>query len=233
MKSKLCRGRVTIPSDIRNIMNLGQNDDVDIIYDDINNCLIVKSFNLSNESNSRPSKSVKKDTSKKETTKKNVDSKEVKSNNVKESFNIKANFFDADKLYRKCYSECGLIVRTKTKYIDSICEKCKGRLAKEWEDRVDTHCRYNTTKSNKSKTSKQKESNDSTVISFSPFIDHLSQEANGVKFTKHTDMFPTKCPKCGKSIIKKYINIDNNIVCKECAKKDFMKYLKRRNKREE
>lgn len=60
----------------------------------------------------------------------------------KSTYKIEANYMDAPKLYSNSFSECGLVVKTKRKYVNNFCERCKGQLALEYEDRIDVHCSY-------------------------------------------------------------------------------------------
>ena len=43
------------------------------------------------------------------------------------------NLDESQNFYRKCYSECGLLCRTKPKYIKQYCQKCRGQMLAEEE----------------------------------------------------------------------------------------------------
>lgn len=136
MLVKISKFRLTIPQGMREKVGLSKDGYIDINYDETTNSIIIRNpDNVKEVVNTKPEKKEKKVRKAKSTQphkpKKNI---------------IEANFMDADKLYKAYYSECGLVVRTKTKYVNSFCEKCQGQLAKEWEDRADVKCRFNEIK---------------------------------------------------------------------------------------
>lgn len=131
MKCKVVRHRITIPQEIRNSANIKDGEFLDISYNANDNSIVInlnnKGFNALNENLEKENKP-----------KTDI----VKNKKRKQDRKIVANFMDADKLYKKYYSECGLVVRTKTRYVKDFCEDCKGQLAKEWEDKADVKCKY-------------------------------------------------------------------------------------------
>lgn len=135
MKCKVVRHRITIPTEIRNRANILDGEYLDIDLDENTGIITIKrESNVDNKVKSPQSET-------KVTKNSNIDSKSRKpaaATNKK----IEANFMDADKLYNKCFSECGLLVRTKRSYVRNACEKCKGKLAEDWSDRVEIHCSY-------------------------------------------------------------------------------------------
>ena len=138
MKCKVVRNRITIPAEIRDRANLKDGDFLDVNLDGKTKNIIMSILDRGE------SVSKDKNVEKIKKTSKKVDSK-VKSNCKK----IEANYMDADKLYKAYYSECGLLVRTKNSYVRNACEKCQGKLAEEYEDRLDVHCSYLSKKINK------------------------------------------------------------------------------------
>lgn len=140
MKYKLNKFRMTIPQEIRSKANIDGNGYIDISFDD-NTGNIVISSKLKPDTEKV---AIKKETKKKEPKKTEPKKEAKKSKKTTKPKKIEANFMDADKLYKAYYSECGLVVRTKNKYLNAFCEQCQGQLAREWEDRVEAHCKYLT-----------------------------------------------------------------------------------------
>lgn len=114
MKCKVVRHRITIPAEIRNAANIQDGDYLDIEYDTKNNMIQIKLKQIE------------------------LKQKKPAATNKK----IEANFMDASNLYHQCFSECGLLVRTKNSYVRNACERCRGKLAEEWSDRAEIHCSY-------------------------------------------------------------------------------------------
>lgn len=127
MKCKVVRHRITIPTEIRNAANIQDGEYLDIEYDEDNNMIKIML-------NSKLSVDTKSD----RIENKQKPKKRAAATNKK----IEANFMDASKLYHQCFSECGLLVRTKNSYVKNACEKCRGKLAEEWSDRAEVHCSY-------------------------------------------------------------------------------------------
>lgn len=74
--------------------------------------------------------------------------KEIESNDIKEikfesevlkkpinkNEEFVSNLDEGQNFYNKCYSECGLIIRTKKKYLKQYCERCRGQLLDNYTD---------------------------------------------------------------------------------------------------
>lgn len=131
MKCKVVRNRITIPAEIRDAINLKDSDYLDVKLDVENKNIVIdiSDRDISMSNNKKVTKTKK--------TPKKVDEK-VRASCKK----IEANYMDADKLYKAYYSPCGLLVRTKNSYVKSACERCQGKLVKEYEDRIDVQCGY-------------------------------------------------------------------------------------------
>lgn len=248
MKCKVVRNRITIPAEIRDRANLKDGDFLDVNLDGKTKNIIMSILDRGE------SVSKDKNVEKIKKTSKKVDSK-VKSNCKK----IEANYMDADKLYKAYYSECGLLVRTKNSYVRNACEKCQGKLAEEYEDRLDVHCSYLSKKINKEpdnsikskkvdlKDIKKQRKSDKANISnnvkkavkvIDKKISNLSKQVKPKICTSDsTTIKPIragkdillKCIECGQ-LVKSGFLIDNNILCKECTTDDFKKYMKKRGK---
>lgn len=137
MKYKLSKFRMTIPQEIRTKANIDGEGYVDISYDEATGNIIISS-QLKPELEVTPEKAVSNNEPKKKSTNKST----KKSTKSAKPRKIEANFEDANKLYKAYFSECGLVVRTKNRYINDFCNDCQGQLAKEWEDRVEVQCKY-------------------------------------------------------------------------------------------
>lgn len=248
MKCKVVRNRITIPSEIRDAINLKDGEYLDVKLD-----VCTKNIVISISGRSEPILEDKRVEKVKKTPKK-VDAK-VKSNCKK----IEANYMNADKLYKAYYSECGLLVRTKNSYVKNACEKCQGKLAKEYEDRIDVHCSYLSNKANteldnpikqeKSKVENikkqrkvEKENLSNNIKKAVEVIDKKVNKLNNQVEPKRCTSDDTtikpirvgrdtllKCKECGQ-LVKSGFLVDKDILCRECTIEDFKKYMKRRGK---
>lgn len=128
MLVKISKFRLTIPQEMREKAGLEKDGYIDINYDENTNSIIIKNpCDIKDVVPIKPEKKIKVKSAQPQKHKKNV---------------IEANFMDADKLYKAYYSECGLVVRTKNKYINTFCDRCQGQLAREWEDKAEVRCRF-------------------------------------------------------------------------------------------
>lgn len=132
MKYKLSKYRLTIPQEIREHTNITRDGYIDISFDDTTGNIIISSSIKNIEI--KEEQKIKQENKQKETKVNQVKSKKPR--------RLEANYMDADKLYKAYYSPCGLLVRTKNSYVKSACERCQGKLVKEYEDRIDVQCGY-------------------------------------------------------------------------------------------
>lgn len=129
--------RISIPTDVVKMLNLKQGMKLDLEV--VNNSIVLKTpqNNIQEEdvkTNKTQEKSLNKVSTQKTQTK-------VKTNISKPSRQIVSNLEEGQKFYKKYYSPCNLVIRTKTRYIKEFCEDCKGQLAEEYH--VDkTMCPY-------------------------------------------------------------------------------------------
>lgn len=237
MKCKVVRNRITIPAEIRNAINLKDSEYLDIKLD-------VKNKNIVIDISERDISTIEdtKNTELKKTPKK-VDTK-IKSNCKK----IEVNYMDADKLYKSYYSPCGLLVRTKKSYVKNACEKCQGKLAEEYEDRIDVQCDYISKRNNKEIVDIKKQRKDdmkdisNNIKTAIKVIDNKVNKLNKQDKPKRCKKDDTtikpiragkdmilKCKECGQ-LIKSGFYVDKDILCKECTVDDFKKYMKKRSK---
>lgn len=170
MKHEIKVYRLTLPKELREKAHIPRDGFVEITYDENTGNLII-SGNVE-ENNSIEVKREKK-------VKKKV---EVKTRpNLSNKNAIEANFMDAPNLSKNYFSECGLVVKTKNKYVNSFCERCRGQLAKEWEDKADVHCRYLQEEFESKKANLDKLSND-----VNPSEEHLEIiEHNDIEDLRH------------------------------------------------
>lgn len=132
MKIKLQTGsRISIPKSILPIcgMTEGEYYDIDVYSDKI----IIHTKNNNDENTLEQSELL---SSNKVNTQLDTLHR-VKSN----TFELKSNLDQAGSLSNTRYSKCGLIVKTKTKYIDNYCEKCQGKLLNFYKDK-EYNCPY-------------------------------------------------------------------------------------------
>ena len=67
---------------------------------------------------------------------------QVSKNCKKEEF--KSNLEEGKNYSKKYYTECGLIIRTKRKYLDNYCDRCRGQLLDNYKDGCYS-CKYKST----------------------------------------------------------------------------------------
>lgn len=232
MRCKVVRHRITIPTEFRNSANIKDGEYLGIYYDEKENHIVIDlndrskykeefSLNGKYELNSMYDNDVLGDLLNKVAN----DIKESKKSNIK----IVANFEDAPKLYQTRFSECGLVVRTKTSYVNKFCEQCKGQLAKEWYDRLEVKCKYLEDKD------KNTEKNQDEVIKNNNIekskLKSKKKSTTKPKKTKchneNTEMQFVKllfcCSKCGKQHNSGFL-VDDDFMCVSCAKEDFKKF---------
>lgn len=254
MKYKLVKYRLTIPQEVREHSNIPKDGYVDISYDEKTGNIVIREYNdnVKDEpkkiSTDKPNKPNKPDKPNKPNR-----TKEDKSNISRRK--IEANFMDADKLYKAYYSECGLVAKTKTRYVNDFCNECQGRLAKEWEDRVEVKCSRMIDNVKENTINKIKENRKKELDNISNSIKEankvLDVKINEIKKSKRgrkpkqkivTDLDNTtiqpvniqenkyaKCVKC-RQFFKSGFLLNDKFVCKECTKSDFKEYMKKRSK---
>lgn len=126
MKIKLQTGsRISIPKSILPICGMveGEYYDIDVYSDKI----IIHTKNNNDINTLEQSESVSSD---------NVNNQSDTSHIVRSNtFELKSNLDQASSLSNTRYSKCGLIVKTKTKYVDNYCEKCQGKLLDLYKDK--------------------------------------------------------------------------------------------------
>ena len=222
VKVKLSSGnRVVIPMPV--VKNLGLNIGDEFILS-IESGKIVFTKTGSNISTERPKvadKPIKKTTS--------------KPNKFKSK--IYCNLEESKNYSKKKYSECGLVVRTKTRYINKLCEECRGWLACEYN--VPDKCRFNRKDNGDAKEIIKSKPKKEEVKKSKPKKEDLA-EYNNYKLQKRTKILPfksenlVKCNSCGELVVSGFL-AGYKKYCGDCMKsqfKDFMalyeKYDKRR-----
>ena len=152
MKCKVYRNYITIPAEIRQQLNIKDGDFLDVSVD--GNSFIVKHYVEDYDPNAKITMELEKKPKSKSKP------KQEKKSTGKKIRKIEANFMDAPKLYKNYFSECGLVVRTKNRYVNDFCKDCQGQLALEWEDRADVKCKYLASKTEEKCKDLEKEIND-------------------------------------------------------------------------
>lgn len=124
--------RITIPKDLLEETDFKEGDILDIQY--VNNSFVLTKPISNNTIINCPSNKENEDTTK--------DNKEVIQINTQGKNRKIVSNLDTGCFYStKYYSECGLVIRTKRRYLKEFCSDCKGQLLKQ--DYVDNHkCPY-------------------------------------------------------------------------------------------
>lgn len=154
---------------------------------------------------------------------------------------IKSNIEDLNKYVKSIVSECGLVVRSKRKYLNQFCEVCKGKLV---ENNENCNCIYkkNELKEKqeqqiqqkdivtqiKTNTEKLKEKIDKNIKSFS---------TGNVCFKDDTVIEPISygcklqpCTNCSQYFTKGFL-LNDDFYCKNCTKENFIEYMKYKKER--
>lgn len=224
--------RITIPKQICNELKLVKGDTLEVFVDG-HNLVLTRCENCTDKDEKLNIKSTSKSNKK-------VGVRQIVSN------------LDEGKNYKtKKYSECGLVIRTKTKYLDSFCEECRGQLALDHgvlnhpckyiniPERVEVKENKPTSASNKIIDELVKNINKAQT-KLDKDIDNLSLN-NKVKIHNHinknslstngnTKIQPVmyidykKCEGCGEFFDSGFL-LDDIFRCKACAIEDFSKYL--------
>ena len=130
---------------------------------------------------------------------------------------IVSNLEEAENFYRKCYSSCGLVVRTKNSYVDKFCEQCRGELLNDYEGEY--NCPYvNGTVKRKPKAQKANKQH-KTV----PSETFKKESSKTIKFV-WLDKNYLSCVNC-KELHNSGVLLNGKFNCYSCAKKDFQKFF--------
>lgn len=245
MKYKLSKFRLTIPQEIREHTNISRDGYIDISFDESTGNIIIKNYTDLLDS--------------KEDLKENVTADVKKESTCKKRRKIEANFMDADKLYKAYFSECGLVAKTKTKYVNDFCNECNGQLAREWEDKAEVKCSRLVKKPSCVKCNedvdideiRKKRKEDLKAISESIKIADsvLDVKISELHTQKKRDRKPKKdrgdtmirpirfenntcmkCSMCGQYYKSGFL-LDDKFSCSDCAKEDFKEYIRERGNR--
>ena len=218
--------RITIPKEIFEQSGLKEGDITNIIYAD-GKIIITKNTNENKTTNymSVTPKQVK------------MEPGTNKTNKNTSSIQIVSNIQDKDKYVRSTISECGLVVRSKRKYINQFCEKCKGQLIK---DKQNCKCIYNKNITNEPKLTKTlvneiKVNTQKLENKLTTDIENFSE--NRVYFKGDTVIEPVKyssglqcCTNCEEYFTKGFL-LNDDFYCKDCTKQNFLNYMKNRKER--
>ena len=216
MKGTLSKDRrISIPLNIVNEAGFIPGMPISIKVE--NNKIIIEKFNEQEDIEDKLNE-VQKDLNKSK--QKEINSTKPTSKNII----IKSNIEDKNKYSRPYLSECGLVVRSKTRYIREFCEVCQGQLCNT--------CKYSVNKNNKPNITKDIQQN---VKILNNKID------NKIKQTKFHDgnttlqpvivsntnkLIPCEC--CGQLFNSGFLLNEDQFYCTECVKKDFKNYVQLR-----
>ena len=220
MKATLSTGnRITLPKSIVEELNLNQGDSLDISV--VDNTIVLKRLEQTNE------------------TKVSENDKDGRQGKIK----IVSNLEEGKNFKRKCYSDCGLVIRTKKKYLEKFCSICQGKLVQESNEQL--CCPYYKLKNKTTemkRTTKElcksiNESADKVKKLLDKEIDKVSKEdikPEVLKFNRNPETtilpvhlrLPRICEKCEASVEKGFIIDEDEFYCKKCASEDFIDYIK-------
>lgn len=195
--------RITIPRDVIEELKLEPGMILDL---EVVDSLIVMKV--------KDSKIYKNDKMQQETENNNQEIEVKKPKNMK----IVSNLKEAENFYRKCYSSCGLVVRTKNSYVDKFCEQCKGELLDDFEGEY--NCPY-ANDNLKKKPIVQKINKQQKV---QPSETFKIESNKTIKFVWLDKNF-LSCVKC-KELHNSGVLLNGKFNCYSCAKTDFIKYFK-------
>lgn len=227
--------RITIPKQLCNQLNINPGDSLDIIVD--RDSLVLNKVNRSDDG-------------------------KVSSNcqtcSTKHARSIVSNLEEGKKFKTKKYSECGLVIRTKTKYLNQFCEDCKGQLALEYGV-LDHPCKYNNIPQRveienniEDKKASSKKIINELVKNISKIQTNLDKNINDISKSKSAHIVKSRnknklcttgdtiiqpiynteyirCEGCGEFFNSGFL-LDNVFRCKTCTMEDFQKYLNKNKK---
>lgn len=134
---------------------------------------------------------------------------------------IESNLHESENYSRKVYSDCGLVVRTKKKYITKFCDVCQGTLLVDYPDISQNKCIYfkseiKQSTDNTDNTNDINDTNDYKQFNETPIQEKVKNKEH---YTEYKDVNKDKSDKqfrTNKNVmsiddyIKTYINKSNN-----------------------
>lgn len=146
------------------------------------------------------------------------------SKNTTNSIKIESNLKESENYSRKVYSDCGLVVRTKRKYISKFCDACQGTLLVDYPDIPENNCIF-------FKQSEPKQKDDYETFNETPIQekvkdkDHYVEYKNNISESQNKDVNKDKQFRTNKNVmtISDYIN---KFITKSQPQKDTMKTQK-------
>ena len=195
MKVKFGTGnRITIPKDIVNNYKLKEGEFLELNIED--GKLVLTKINNT----------------------KDVNKVENYSNNkkpvTKSKIEIKSNIQHKNEYAKPIVSDCGLVVRSKRKYLKEFCNECKGKLSST------SACMYNTKKLASEINAKVNTLNEK----LDNRIDKMIRRADTtIQPVKTNDL--QRCNKCQSLVFKGFL-VDNVFMCTQCTCDDFKEFYK-------
>ena len=138
---------------------------------------------------------------------------------------IITNLDEGQHFSRKYYTPCKLVIRTKSKYIKSACEKCKGYLLKDSSNNLKQICPYYN------KSNEIKKLNNDIKQNINKLNEKITSQIKSIGgntadsvITFVNDDTNHKCYVCGTQF-KNGFMVDKYYYCKNCLKEDLMDYI--------
>lgn len=203
--------RITVPNEIIKQCSIEPGSAIDIVVDEQTGNIIIKNYTLE-QNNKTP-----------------IERKQVKTNGIVIESNIK----DLDKYVKPILSNCGLVVRSKRKYINNFCDVCKGSLNKGGKCKFNKATDVNTNKQQITKPVKVNKKTEGKIVVKSVetknIIDNEIIEYGNtiIKPVRAPEGKLYRCKKCGELCETGFI-LDNKFYCKRCTVDDFKNYMEKR-----
>lgn len=217
--------RVTIPREVFDQSNLPVGIKVDITFDGTR--FIIEPL-LEADKN----REVKKDFF---VEKHKIETKKKSNNPEGKRREIVSNLEQGLKYKKQYFSECGLVIRTKNKYLKDFCKDCKGKLVDDYGVDYKKCCNYCGNRNKKQEVSTPKKSTKDELIkaitqNAAKINKKIDKKIKDVELDDSTVLEPVKyedyqsCCNC-RTLTQSGFLLNGMFHCKSCAVDDFKKYF--------
>lgn len=234
--------RITIPKQIFDQSNLPLGTKVDITFDGEKFLLTpVLETNKNNE--------VKKDFF---VEKPKIESKNKSNNSESKKREIVSNLEQGLSYKKQYFSKCGLVIRTKNKYLKDFCNDCKGKLVDDYNLEIEKCCNYRGNRLNqfkkvehKTQTPVIKDRVDTLRKTKKILIDNINENKKQIEQKIDKDIEDTldfegskvlqpiwydgykSCTNC-RTLCENGFLVNNKFYCRSCTLEDFKKYYNKK-----
>lgn len=212
MKGTLTKDRrITVPNEVIKQCSIEPGSAIDIVVDEQTGNIIIKNYTLEQD-NKTP-----------------IEKKQVKTNGII----VESNIEDLDKYVKPILSDCGLVVRSKRKYINNFCDVCKGSLSNGGKCKFNKSIDVNINKQEivkpvkviKNSKTESKVKNTKTKNTINKELEEYGNTT--IQPVRAPEGKLYECKKCGELCETGFI-LNNKFYCKRCTIDDFKNYMEKR-----